>query len=100
MCMRAQTYHGGIDSRAETSEKKMWRKQKNTAMLEAERAELASVSEFIYSRGAEVTSLTRGGEKKNRQINPTFSTEGGGGADFFKIGCNTPGGGHANDVTP
>lgn len=95
----------GASTRArKPSEKKLQRKQKNTATLEAERAESASVSEFIYSRGAEVTSLTRGGKKKNRQIHPTFSTEGGkgrvGGADFFKIGCNTPGGGHANDVTP
>lgn len=88
----------GIDSRPETSEKKLQRKQKNTAMLEAERAEFASVSEFIYRRG--YFADPRGKKKKERQINPTFSMEGGGDADFFKIGCNTPSGGHANDVTP
>lgn len=85
----------------ETSEKVV-KKAENTVMLGAEGAEFTSACEFIYSRAAEVPSLTRGG-KKHTQINLQLvrSREGReGDADFFKINCNHPSGGHANDVMP
>lgn len=55
MCMRTQTYH-----RATETSEEVVKKAENTVMLEAEGAEFASVSGFIYSRDAEVTSVTRG----------------------------------------
>lgn len=76
------------------------KKTANPVTLEAEVVELRSVTEFIYSRGAEVTSPTRGGVGGGSTNKSDFFDGGEGSADFFKIGCNTPSGGHVNDVMP